>query len=200
MILKRKAFYTGTEEIMEIRQATVEDVEGVVALLQANHADNLTEEEKKDGFVTTKMTNEQMEALIEQENGITIAVKDGKVVAFAMAGSWQFWSEWPLFQKMIELLPEFEYNGVVPDMENSYQYGPICVDRSVRGTGVFHDVFMESLRSMKDRYPMMITFINQVNPLSYAAHTRKVRMDEVGTFDFNGNHYWWMACPTDMEC
>ena len=59
---------------------------------------------------------------------------------------------------------------------------------------------MESLRSMKDRYPMMITFINQVNPLSYAAHTRKVRMDEVGTFDFNGNHYWWMACPTDMEC
>ena len=60
MILKRKAFYTGTEEVMEIRQATVEDVEGVVALLQANHADNLTEEEKKDGFVTTKMTREQM--------------------------------------------------------------------------------------------------------------------------------------------
>lgn len=187
--------------MIKIRQATIEDVPGVVALLQANHADNLTEEEKKGGFVTTKMSNEQMRALIEQENGITIAVdEDGKVLAFAMAGSWQFWSEWPLFRRMIELLPEFEYNGVIPDMENSYQYGPICVDRSVRGTGVFHDVFMESLRSMKDRYPMMITFINQVNPLSYAAHTRKVKMDEVGTFDFGENHYWWMACPTDLDC
>lgn len=185
--------------MIKVRQAKVSDIDGVVALLQANHADNLSEEEKKGGFVTTKMTYEQMKALIEQENGITIAEEDGKVLAFAMAGSWQFWSEWPLFQTMIELLPEFEYMGQTLDMKNSYQYGPICVDRSVRGTGVFRDVFMSSLASMRDRYPIMVTFINQVNPLSYAAHTRKAGMEELGTFDFGGNHYWWMACPTDLE-
>ena len=45
----------------------------------------------------------------------------------------------------------------------------------------------------------MATFINQINPRSYAAHTRKVHMTEAGKFDFNNNHYYLMACPTDLE-
>lgn len=33
-----------------------------------------------------------------------------------------------------------------------YQYGPVCIDRSVHGTGSFEKVFYASLVSMKDRY------------------------------------------------
>jgi hypothetical protein len=80
--------------------------------------------------------------------------------------------------------------------ENSYQYGPICIDKDYRGTGLFEKVFAFSLNSMADRYPYMVTFINQINPRSYAAHNRKGGMTESGKFDWNGNHYWMMAIST----
>ncbi|MBQ5869173.1 MAG: GNAT family acetyltransferase, partial [Lachnospiraceae bacterium] len=83
---------------MIITQATLQDMDGVFAILRANHVSNVPEEEKKNGFVTTNLTEEQMKALIEKENGVTIAKDDdGRVVAFALAASWEFWSEWPLF-------------------------------------------------------------------------------------------------------
>ena len=185
---------------MQIKSACFEDIPGILTLLHTNHVNNLTEAEKKNGFVTTNMTDEQLAALIEKESGVTIAKADnGKIVAFAMAGSWEYWSEWPFFAYMIEKLPEFSLNGQQLNIRNSYQYGPICIDSSFRGTGLFAKVFFASLASMKDHYPFMATFINQVNLRSYFAHTRKVGMSEVGTFDFNQNHYYLMACTTDLS-
>lgn len=181
---------------MEILQAGMEDFEGVLRLLRANHADTLSEAEKADDFVTTNFTPEQMERLITKENGVTIAREGGSVLAFAMAAPWEYWAEWPLFTHMIEKLPEFSFAGQRLSVENSYQYGPMCVERSLRGTGLFERVFDASLASMKDRFPIMATFVNQVNARSYAAHSRKARMETSGTFDFNGNHYYLMACST----
>lgn len=179
---------------MTITQATLQDIPGVLALLKANHADNVTD--KTNGFVTTNMTEEQMTALIEQENGVTIAKDGEKIVAFALAASWEFWSVWPFFAHMIEELPKFSFAGQQLGTENSYQYGPVCVDSAYRGSGVFEQVFAASLASMRDRYPLMATFINQINPRSYAAHTRKAGMEEVGRFDYSQNHYYLMACRT----
>lgn len=179
---------------MTITQATVQDIPAVLALLKANHADNVAD--KSNGFVTTNITEEQMTALILNENGVTIAKDGDKIVAFALAASWKFWSVWPFFVNMIKELPKFSFEGESLSTENTYQYGPVCVDSAYRGSGVFEQVFAASLASMKDRYPLMATFINMVNPRSYAAHTRKAGMEEVGRFDYNQNHYYLMACRT----
>lgn len=179
---------------MEIKQAALQDIPGVLALLKANHVDNVTD--KSQGFVTTNMTEQQMTALIEQENGVTIVKVGDKIVAFALAASWEFWSEWPFFAYMIQELPKFSFEGQQFTTENSYQYGPVCVDQAYRGNGIFEKVFFASLASMRDRYPIMATFINQINPRSYAAHTQKAAMTEVGRFDYNNNHYYLMACST----
>ncbi len=182
---------------MLITQATLADAAGVRALLKANHVNYIAEEDKKDGFVTTNLTDEQLENLIVKEDGVTIAKDDdGKVVAFALAASWEFWAEWPLFAYMIEELPKFTCEGVTLTTENSYQYGPVCIDKSVRGTGVFEAVFFASLANYAKKYPYMATFINQINDRSYAAHTRKALMTKAGTFQFNNNHYYMMVCPT----
>ena len=52
------------------------------------------------------------------------------------------------------------------------------------------------MKQFEDQYPVMVTFINQINGRSYAAHTKKAHMTEIGTFDFNDNHYWMMAIRT----
>ena len=76
------------------------------------------------------------------------------------------------------------------------RYGPVCIDKRYRGTGIFEKLFALSLESMANRFPYMVTFINQINPRSYAAHTKKAKMTESGTFDWNNNHYWLMAIQT----
>lgn len=181
---------------MEISRATMNDFDGIRALLRANHIDYISEKDKADGFVTTNMTDHQLEALIVQEHGVTIAEDQGKILAFAFAASWDFWKEWSFFAYMIERLPEFTFDGQVLTTKNCYQYGPVCLDKSIRGTGVFEQVFYASLAHMKPQYPIMATFINQINQRSYAAHTKKVMMAQAGTFQFNGNDYYLMACLT----
>ena len=182
--------------MITVCQATLNDMDGVLALLKANHVSSMTEEEKKNGFVTTNMTVEQMTRLISDEDGVTVAKDGDKVVAFALAASWDYWKEWPFFQYMIEILPENSYDGQPLTVENSYQYGPVCVDKDYRGSGVFEKVFFASLANMEKRFPYMATFVNKVNPRSFAAHTRKALLDEVCSFSYNNNNYWMLACKT----
>ncbi|MDO4174185.1 MAG: GNAT family acetyltransferase [Eubacteriales bacterium] len=179
---------------MYIQQANLEDIPGILDLLKANHAHYV--EDKTDGFVTTNMTEQQLAALITTENGCTVAKEGHNILAFAMAASWGFWSEWPFFAHMIDQLPNVMFEGQTLTVENSYQYGPVCVDASVRGSGLFEKIFYASLSNMKERYPIMATFINQINLRSFAAHTRKVSMTQVGTFALNQNKYYFMACST----
>ena len=181
---------------MEYRNATVADIEEVFKLQQRYHIDTINEEDKKDGFVTTLFSHEQLKQLIEQENGISIAIDNGKIVGYAMAGSWDYWSAWPLFQYMIADLPTTIFDGVTMSVDNSYQYGPICIAKEVRGQGVMEDLFAYSLESMSSRYPYMLTFINQINKRSYEAHVRKAKMEVIKTFDFNNNHYWELGIKT----
>lgn len=181
---------------MEITRASVSDMDGIISLHKKYHIDYIDDGDKPDGFVTTNFTAEQLEGLIGRENGVTIAKLDGRVVCYAMAASWQFWSAWPLFAYMMEKLPRYRYQGRPLSADDSYQYGPICVDRAVRGTGVFEKVFFASLASMEKRFPVMVTFISQINPRSYAAHVRKGHMSEVGAFQFNNKDYYMLACRT----
>ncbi len=182
---------------MEILQATIDDIDGVMALLKKYHVDTISPEDKPSGFVTTNFTAKQMEHLITKENGITIAKENNKVLGFAMAASWQFWSEWPFFAHMINEIPKNSFNGQSLNIYNSYQYGPICIDTSVRGTGVFEKVFHSSLSNMAKIYPIMVTFINHINPRSYTAHINKVPMTLIGNFEYNNNNYYMLACSTN---
>lgn len=182
---------------MEIRQATMDDLGGILQLHAKYHVDSISPQDKPDGFVTTNFTPAQLEGLVTNENGITIAKQGERVFSYAMAASWPFWAEWPFFAHMIGQLPQNALRGQALSAENSYQYGPICVDTEVRGTGLFEKVFFASLAAMRPRFPIMVTFINQINHRSLAAHTRKVPMDTVGTFQFNQNDYYMLACPTD---
>ena len=113
-----------------------------------------------------------------------------------MSASWEFWSKWEMFEFMIDDLPNLSYKGIQLNTKNSYQYGPICIDKSVRGTEVLPKIFNFAMQHMSKRYPMLITFVNQINPRSYEAHHRKLGLDIIQEFEFNGNKYWEMGCLT----
>ncbi|WP_046213441.1 GNAT family N-acetyltransferase [Paenibacillus wulumuqiensis] len=181
---------------MIYRNATIDDIPAIAELQQKYHITTISEQDKPHGFVTTLFTNEQFKEIIEKENGVTIACDNDKVIAYVMAASWEYWSKWPLFQHMIGDLQHTEYRGTVLSTDNSYQYGPICIDTTYRGTEVLKKVFEFSKKQMSQRYPILITFINHINPRSYAAHTQKLGLDVIKSFEFNNNNYYELGCLT----
>lgn len=181
---------------IDYRLGTKDDLPQVAALQHRYHVDTIAEEDRPDGFVTTRFTRGQFERLIDEERGLSVAVDDGRVVAYAMAASWDYWSAWPLFRFMIDDLPNTVYLGRTLSIANSYQYGPVCLDKPYRGTGMLASLFDFSRRTMAARFPVLITFINRENPRSLAAHRDKLGLDVIKPFDFEGRHYYELGYDT----
>ena len=184
---------------MGCRLARLEDIDGVLALQSKYHINTILESDKADGFVTTSFTRENLEKLILTEDGLHIALDNSKVIAYVMVASWEFWSSWPFFVNMIKGLNGLTYLGQVLDTHNSYQYGPICIDKSFRGQGVLEMIFEFSREFMSDKYPILVTFINKTNPRSYEAHVRKLGLDLVGEFEYSNNQYYELVYDTSKK-
>ncbi|GAB3295333.1 GNAT family N-acetyltransferase [Hymenobacter tenuis] len=184
---------------MELKLADLADIDDVLTLHRKYQIDTIREEDKKDGFVTTAFTREQLTKLIEEEQGLFIARQGAAVVAYVMSASWQFWSVWPIFSQMIADLPKLEYAGRTLSVENSYQYGPVCVDKAYRGSGLLEAIFEFAREKMAVRYPVLVTFINRINTRSYAAHTQKLGLEVIAEFEFNNNHYLELAYDTSKK-
>ncbi|ELR71506.1 Acetyltransferase, GNAT family [Fulvivirga imtechensis AK7] len=177
---------------MEIRIANIADIEGVLALQQLYLYDSLAESERKNGFVTTPFTPQQVEAVISDQ-ALFIAVDEGKVVAYIFAGSWEFYSQWPIFPYMTSLFPGLTFKGSTVSIESSFQYGPICIDVSYRGSGLLLSLFEFMRQHMAKRYPLTATFINKVNVRSLKAHVDKLGWRVIGNFQYNDKDYWILA-------
>ena len=184
---------------MTFKIAELSDIDKVLELHYRYQVDSILEEDKKDGFVTTPFTKEQLTDLINKEKGLFIGVENNRVLAYVMAASWHFWSIWPMFQFMVQDLKNLRYLNQQLRVDNSYQYGPICIDKSIRGSGVLEKIFDFSREHMSKRYPILVTFINKVNPRSYEAHTRKLGLEVIQEFEFNNNHYYELVYDTSKK-
>ena len=173
-----------------ISVADYPDIDEVLELQKKYHIASIKEEDRPSGFVTTLITKAQLTSLSRDESGLSIVRQDGVLVAYAMAASWSFWEQWPIFVHMLKGLHELEFLGQRLSAENSYQYGPVCIDQSVRGSGVLARLFDFSRAQMAERYPILVTFINKINARSFAAHTQKLGLQVIREFEFNGNQYY----------
>ncbi len=185
--------------MIKYKIADLSDIDDVLKLHKRYQVDTINEEDKKDGFITTSFSKELLEKLINEEQGLFIAKKDDNIVAYAMSASWQFWSIWPMFVHMINDLENLNYLGQKLTVENSYQYGPVCVDKEVRGKGILEDLFDFARVEMNKRYPILVTFINKINPRSYEAHTRKLGLEVIQEFEFNNNNYYELVYDTSKS-
>jgi GNAT superfamily N-acetyltransferase len=183
-----------------VREGTAADIPGVLALQARYLWANLNEEERKAGFVTTPFTPEQIETVIADYRGLYVAIgQGGAVVGYAYGAAWQYWAQWPMFQHMIGRMHLYTFEGRHCDTDNSYQYGPICVDKSMRGQGVAEALFEAVRRGFAERYPIGLTFINKVNELSMAFHIRKLGLVVVDEFDFNEKNYATLGYSSNSQ-
>lgn len=179
--------------MVKTRIGNNQDIEGVLSLQDKYLYSKLTETERKSGFVTTPFTVNQIEEIIKQ-NGIFIAEnEENKLIAYAFAGSWKYFEQWEIFNFMVARFPDLAFNGNEITTENSFQYGPICIDENYRGSGLLNQVFEEMRIEFFKKYPISVTFINKVNVISTAAHTKKLGWEIIDEFEFNNKTYIGLA-------
>lgn len=178
---------------MDFRLANVEDITGVLVLQDKNLVSLMTEAEKIDGFVTTPLGDGQLREIIRL-GGLVVAVDDGGVVCgYMMGADWDYFSQWAMFPFMIGKLVGLLYEGIVIEEKNSFQYGPVCVAKGVRGQRVLERMFDVLFEEMCGKFEVGLTFINKKNTRSFAAHTRKLGMVVVEDFEYKGQGYYCLG-------
>jgi hypothetical protein len=177
---------------MITRVANQSDIDGILELQSRNLYINLSEVEQAEGFVTTPFTVEQIKTLLTQ-TGVFVAEEQGRVMGYAFAGSWDFFSQWPIFPYMVSRFPQVNFQDTQVTVDNTFQYGPVCIERTLRGGGVFPQLFETMRSSFSSRFPIGLTFINKANPRSLAAHTRKLNLEIIDEFEFKGNSYYGLG-------
>ncbi len=173
---------------MDSRLATTHDIHQVLALQKQNLFANLSEAEREDGYVTTPFTYAQIREIIGLK-GLFVTEMEGEIIGYAFAGSWKYFSQWKMFKVMIASLPKLIFDGKRINTQNTFQYGPICIDKNHRGNGVLQSLFEKMRLEMLKKYPISITFINKENKRSLFAHTQKLNWDIIDEFEFNDNTY-----------
>lgn len=175
------------------RLACMNDILGVTALQELYLYRNLNDEERKEGFVTTRFTTEQLEDAVK-EKGLFVAEDEHyRIIAYAFGASWDYFAQWEIFNYMVLRFPQLSFDGRKITTSNSFQYGPVCIDKKYRGTGVLLLIFEEMRIELLKRFPISITFINKVNLVSEKAHTKKLGWQIIDEFEFNDNSYLTLA-------
>jgi len=181
---------------MEVRRATVNDIDEIVKLQESCHISNVNEAEKSDGFLNTVLDAQLLRPIIEQEGAVFVAVLDGKVVAMAVCASWHFWA----FSKALSTVSNNLKSVRGYDNEltrtNSYFWGPVCVGKECRGQGVFEQLFTYSRAEMSKTYPFVYTYVHEDNARSFAAHTKKAGFNFIKDFELNGQVFKEMVRET----
>ncbi len=172
--------------------ASINDIPSVLQLQDLYLVANLSEEEKRAGFVTTPFSVAQLTFVINNQ-GLFIAKENNNVVAYIFAESWEFFSQYSIFEYMITLLPRIRFLNYHFTTENSFQYGPICIHKNYRGKGLINLLFEFMRINISKKYPLSLTFINKINAPSMIAHTKKLKWALVGDFQFNNNEYFILA-------
>ncbi len=178
-----------------IRTAIESDFTGILDLQARNLYANLAATELPGGFVTTPFSRDLLRLLLLQ-TGVFVAENAGQITGYLLAGDWDFFTQWAIFKVMIARLPQLSYQDQQITVANSFQYGPICVDQSCRGSQVFPELFNLMRSSFAPKFPIGVTFINKINERSFAAHTRKLNLDIIDEFEFNGNSFYTLAFLT----
>lgn len=184
--------------MIKTRIGNESDIEGVLLLQEKNLYSNLSKEERKNGFVTTPFTKNQIKEIIMQ-TGLFVAEKDQEIVAYVYAGDWEYFKQWDIFNFMVSRFPGLSFKGKSITTKNSFQYGPICIDTSYRGRGLLNSIFEEMRLEFLKKYPISITFINKINKISEKAHTKKLGWEIIDEFIFNENEYLGLAFDMNVS-
>jgi hypothetical protein len=181
---------------MECRLSRPDDYDAMVRLADANYVDNLTPEQRKDGFLSIRFTRDDF-ARMANEVAIVVANDNGALAGLLCA-------EWidktgmpPVVDTVARTFLDSRFRGKPGREWKAFLEGPLCIAAQHRGEGLRRGLHRAMLGVVRGRYEVAVTFIAFDNPRSYHGATAHGGEDEVGSFELNGKRYHVLAFPVD---
>ena len=178
---------------VNIRPATVQDVDLLVLLEKTFLNDELSPSAM--GLEGQAFNRTELTELITK-HWIVVAEDKGRIMGYVIAGRWGFFEAWPIYRTLLNRLPQLDWHGPKLTKANSCQYGPIWVQQTYRGRGVFEALVSEICRQVAPHFSYMLTFIAEDNERSFAAHSGKAKMQVLDFFTVSARDYYLMVAET----
>jgi len=147
--------------VPEIALATRDDIAGILDLQERNLL-------ARGGLLSVRLPGAFIEAALDDLPQI-VARRDGKVVAYLLAGSRSVHAQTPIIQAMFRAYPG--------------SHGPICVAENERGHGLATALFAKLCERLPGRE--CVAFVRRDNVASLQAHV-KMGMKDVASFEHGG--------------
>ncbi|AZG74537.1 GNAT family N-acetyltransferase [Shewanella livingstonensis] len=173
-----------------IRKALLTDVAAIVQLERAHVDDELFGSDNQ--LHAHSFTKSEVSQLINQ-HWFIVAEEQGQIIGYVMAAKWSFFSAQPLYRHIIQKIRFAELEGQALSTTNSCQYGPVWIQESKRGQGVFVALVSELKTQVSATFPFMVTYVAADNARSLAAHQQKAAMTEIEKFSFEQRDYCLLA-------
>jgi hypothetical protein len=177
---------------MEIGRATEKDYAGILELQSRYYISNLSSSEQKDGFLSAEFTLSQICAMAD-DLGIAVARYGDRVVGYMCASRVDLVPRPLILDTMLKCLERVVFRGRRVTDTRMFIYGPVCIDKEFRGQDVLKRLFGQLTASLAGIFDTGVAFVAAGNPRSFAAHTRRLGMEKIGTFQHDGNEYLAIA-------
>jgi len=181
---------------MEIRLANPQDIPALMALEARNYVGNLDASEYANGFISILHPQEWFDWAVGSA-GVHVAVTDdGSVIGFIAVTAPPVRADLgssPIQRAMIELAATTELNGLPIGGQRWAFRGPVLIDRSARGRGLYSDFNAVTREAYKERFDLAVLFVAADNPRSLHTTTTKLGAEVLASFEVDTKQYHFLA-------
>ena len=170
------------------RRAVSDDYPSILRLQSVNYIANLSNEERKQGFLSAQFSPAQVSQMAE-DLGIMVALVGRDIAGFLCAFRNEFVHGSPVLAKMFESYDLVKFEGKALSSYRSYAYGPVCIGREYRQRGLLRGLYEAQKKDLAGQFDIGVAFVSRSNPHSLQAHVAGLAMTEAGEFEVNGNVY-----------
>ncbi|MDV7696523.1 GNAT family N-acetyltransferase [Chryseobacterium soli] len=177
-----------------IRKAEARDYPAIIELQNANTPDQLSEEEKKQGFIVSSMTEHTLDA-INKNLGVLVALEEGNLAGFVCLTTTDPIPEHPVVKAMYNSFQQQTFNHKPLTEYRVFLYGPILINQKWRGQGIAKKLFFAVKDFTEKHYDLGAAFINDKNPHSLAVHIQGFGMTPLTPFTCNNETFQLVVFP-----
>ena len=177
---------------IEYRRAGPDDYAEIVRLQRANYIANLSEEERREGFLSAEFSLEQVTA-IAIDLGVAVVTINDDLAGCLCGIRREFDHRSPVVAKMLESYDQAKFEDKPLSAFHSYIYGPVCIARQYRRRGLLRGLFDFQKKDLVGQFEVGVALISRSNPHSMQAHVEGLGMTEAGEFELNGNSFAILA-------
>jgi L-amino acid N-acyltransferase YncA len=172
---------------LDIRRAVRDDYANILQLENENYVENVPASQRKDGFLSAKMTEAQLDR-IATDLGVAVAYDDSTFLGFFSVSRMEHWPLDSVVHRLVESLRTHHRDERVTDPNKFCIFGPMCVSPLARGKGVLPKLYECAVRNLKDGVTTAAGFISVHNPRSLQAIS-KLNWQPVGKFTWSDREF-----------